>query len=200
MSDTLPPELEEEGDIPPGKRLVRTGGGAGLSLGERLAAQFYRLSWRTPLHALRLRGRHPLKLMGAPTDPVAGDKAAGDALMSGRLGYQGESIDLGDEIPDLTGKSAALTDHYHSFVWLRDLAAVGDVKVAKPIAEAAMRNWLAAHGDTVSEPAWRTDLAARRLLHWPCHARLILANNDLVYRSKVLNTLARTARHVERAC
>jgi uncharacterized heparinase superfamily protein len=199
MSDTLPPELEEEGDIPPGKRLVRTGGGAGLSLGERLAAQFYRLSWRTPLHALRLRGRHPLKLMGAPTDPVAGDKAAGDALMSGRLGYQGESIDLGDEIPDLTGKSAALTDHYHSFVWLRDLAAVGDVKVAKPIAEAAMRNWLAAHGDTVSEPAWRTDLAARRLLHWPCHARLILANNDLVYRSKVLNTLARTARHVERA-
>jgi uncharacterized heparinase superfamily protein len=194
-----PLEREEDGDIPPGKRLVRTGGGAGLSLGERLAAQFYRLSWRTPLHALRLRGRHPLKLMAAPTDPVAGDPAAGDALMSGRLTYQGESLGLGEGPPDLVGKSAAFVDHYHSFVWLRDLAATGDAKAAKPIAEAAMRHWLTAHGETVSEPAWRPDLAARRLLHWPCHARLILANNDLVYRSTVLNTLARTARHVERA-
>jgi uncharacterized heparinase superfamily protein len=202
MSDTPesdPLVSEENTEIPPGKRLVRTGGGAGLSLGERLAAQFYRLSWRTPLHALRLRGRHPLKLMAAPADPVAGDVAAGNALMAGRLTFQGESLDLGETAPDLSGKSVGLTDHYHSFVWLRDLAATGDAKTAKPVAEAAMRNWLAVHGDTVSEPAWRTDLAARRLLHWPSHARLILANNDLVYRSAVLNTLARTARHVERA-
>ena len=47
--------------IPPGKRLVRAGGGAGLSLGERMAAHFYRLTWRTPFHKLRLRGRYPLK-------------------------------------------------------------------------------------------------------------------------------------------
>jgi uncharacterized heparinase superfamily protein len=198
MSDDLPPDETEDG-IPPGKRLVRAGGGAGLSLGERLAAQFYRLSWRTPLHNLRLRGRHPLKLMAAPGDPVAGNAAAGDALLSGRLTYQGESVEVGEEALDLKGKSAALSDHYHSFAWLRDLAATSDPKAAKPIAEAMTRAWLKAHGDTVSEPAWRTDLAARRLIHWPGHARLILATNDLVYRSHLLNTMARTARHVERA-
>ena len=59
-----PPESDE---IAPGKRLVRVGGGQGVSLGEQLSSFLHRLSWRTPFHALRLRGRHPLKLLAAPS-------------------------------------------------------------------------------------------------------------------------------------
>ena len=55
-----PPESEA---IEPGKRLIRVGGGQGASLGEQLSSMLHRLSWRTPFHALRLRGRHPLKLL-----------------------------------------------------------------------------------------------------------------------------------------
>jgi uncharacterized heparinase superfamily protein len=62
-----------------------------------------------------------------------------------------------------------------------------------------MRRWLDAHADTVSEPAWRADLWGRRILFWTAHAPLILSSGDLVYRSAVLNTLARGARHIDRS-
>jgi uncharacterized heparinase superfamily protein len=39
----------------------------------------------------------------------------------------------------------------------------------------------------------------RRILHWTAHAPLILSSTDLIYRSLVLNTLARGARHLDRA-
>ena len=54
--------------IEQGKRLVRLGGDKGLSLAERLALRFHRLSWKSPLHAFRLKGRHPLKLLAVPDD------------------------------------------------------------------------------------------------------------------------------------
>ncbi|MGZ8297746.1 MAG: heparinase, partial [Allosphingosinicella sp.] len=56
-------DAPEADEIEPGKRLIRVGGGHGASLGEQLSSLLHRLSWRTPFHALRLRGRHPLKLL-----------------------------------------------------------------------------------------------------------------------------------------
>jgi uncharacterized heparinase superfamily protein len=61
-----------------------------------------------------------------------------------------------------------------------------------------VRSWLAAHGETVSEPAWRADNAGWRILYWAFHAPLILSSSDLIYRSAVLNHLARAARHLDR--
>ncbi|HEX8527648.1 MAG TPA: heparinase, partial [Allosphingosinicella sp.] len=80
--DRVPPEVGDE-EIEPGKRLIRIGDGRGVSLAERLAYRLHRLVWRTPFHSLRLRGRAPLKLLAVPKDPVAGDKAAGEALLRG---------------------------------------------------------------------------------------------------------------------
>jgi uncharacterized heparinase superfamily protein len=62
-----------------------------------------------------------------------------------------------------------------------------------------MRKWLDAHHETPSEPAWRADNAGWRLLFWTAHAPLILSSSDLVYRSLVLNCIARTARHLDRS-
>ncbi|NJS14528.1 MAG: hypothetical protein HC788_07875 [Sphingopyxis sp.] len=49
----------------------------------------------------------------------------------------------------------------------------------------------------VSEPAWRPDNCGWRILFWSAHAPLILSSSDLVYRSAVLNHIARTARHLD---
>ncbi len=185
-------------EIPVGRRLVRTPGGSGESLAERLASQFYRLTWRTPLHALRLRGRYPLKLLAVPDDPVAGDAAAGLAILRGELGWRGEQfacsqVDFGSE-PVSPGFAAYL----QRFQWLRDLAAAGPRAQVAPAAEMLTRKWLASHAERVSEPAWRPDLWGWRILFWAAHAPLILSSTDLVYRSAVLNGLARGARHLER--
>jgi len=193
QDETLPDGIDE------GKRLVRVGGDKGLSLAERLSEHFHRLTWRTPIHGMRLKGRHPLKLIAVPDDPLLGDVQRGHALLEGMLTFRGESRDI--ETLDFTKPdfSKAFADYLHSFAWLRDLSTVATRAQATPIAEHLMRLWLNAHADTVSEPAWRADLWGRRILFWTAHAPLILSSADLVYRSRVLNTLARGARHIDRA-
>lgn len=195
---------DERGDpatdgIEQGKRLIRIGGDRGLSLADRLNEQLLRLSWRTPLHSLRLRGRHPLKLIAVADDPFFGDVASGRALLDGELAFRGERHAI--QTLDLTkpGFSKPFGDYLHSFAWLRDLSSVATRLQAVPVAETLMRKWLAAHADKVTDPAWRADQWGRRVLFWTAHAPLILSSTDLVYRSKVLNTLARGARHLDRS-
>lgn len=185
--------------IDEGKRLIRVGSDKGLSLAERLADRLQALAWRTPFHDLRLRGRHPLKLIAVADDPFPGDIARGRALMEGTLAFRGErravaTLDLAK--PDW---SRDFADHLHGFAWLRDLATVAPRASAAPVAEGVMRLWLARHADRVDEAAWRADVVGRRILAWVAHAPLILSSSDLVYRSKVLNTLARGARHLDRS-
>lgn len=184
--------------IEPGKRLIRLPADKGLSLGDRVANAITRLTWRTPLHALRLKGRFPLKLLGVPTDPVPGDARAGTAIRAGHFLHRGLKLPLGEL--DFAALTVAPTfaDYLHSFAWLRDLAATGSRADSTPIAEAVVRHWLGTHGETVSEPAWKADNTAWRILFWASHAPLILSSSDLVYRSAVLNHLARAARHLDR--
>lgn len=189
----------EEGQIEPGKRLIRAGGGQGASLGEHLSSLIHRLSWRTPFHALRLRGRYPLKLLAVPKDPVAGDKAAGEAILNGRFvrrgeAFEAESLDFND--PSLPGD---LSDYLQSFEWLRDLAAAATRERGAKLAERMVQKWLAAHADTVGERGWRADLWGRRILFWTAYAPYILSSRDSAYRAVLLNTLSRGARHLDKA-
>jgi uncharacterized heparinase superfamily protein len=187
------------GEIEAGKRLIRVGGGQGASLGEHLSSLFHRLSWRTPFHAIRLRGRYPLKLLAVPKDPVAGDKAAGEALLHGRLARRGRSwavdgLDFDD--PSLPGD---VSDYLQSFEWLRDLAAAATRERGAKFAEKIVHKWLAAHAETVTDRGWRADLWGRRILFWTAYAPYILSSRDSAYRALVLNTLARGARHLDKA-
>jgi uncharacterized heparinase superfamily protein len=184
--------------IDEGKRLIRLGGDKGLSLSERLAERLHRLTWRTPIHGLKLKGRHPLKLIAVPDDPFLGDVKRGHALLEGNLSFRGETRPIDAINLSKPDYSRALGDHVQSFAWLRDLSTVATRAQATPIAEGLMRRWLDVHADTVSEPAWRADLWGRRILFWTAHAPLVLSSTDLVYRSRLLNTLARGARHIDR--
>ena len=94
VTDPAPDGIDE------GRRLIRLGGDKGLSLADRLAERFHRLTWRTPLHTLRLKGRYPLKLIAVPDDPILGDIARGTMLLEGVLSFRGEARDI--ETLDLT--------------------------------------------------------------------------------------------------
>src|SRR3546814_17981861 len=87
----------------------------GLSLGDRLANHITRLTWRTPLHAFRLKGRFPLKLLGVPEDPVPGDTRAGTAIRAGHFLHRGLKLPLTEL--DFTALAIAPTyaDYLHSF-------------------------------------------------------------------------------------
>jgi uncharacterized heparinase superfamily protein len=188
-----------EEEIEPGKRLIRVGGGQGASLGEHLSSVLHRLSWRTPFHAFRLRGRSPLKLLAVPKDPVAGDKTAGEAILHGRFVRRGKALaidelDFGD--PALP---ADVSDYLQSFEWLRDLAAAATRERAAKLAEKVVHKWLEVHAGTVTERGWRADLWGRRILFWTAYAPYILSSRDAAYRALLLNTLSRGARHLDKA-
>ncbi|MBO9714126.1 MAG: heparinase II/III family protein [Sphingomonas sp.] len=169
-----------------------------MSLAERLSERFHRLTWRTPLHTMRLKGRHPLKLIAVADDPFLGDVERGNALLDGVVLFRGEeravtAIDFAK-----ANWSPAFGEHLQSFAWLRDLSSVATRVQAAPIAEAIMRKWLEEHAEKVSDPAWQAENWGRRILFWTAHAPLILSTQDLVYRSTVLHALARGARHLDR--
>ncbi|MBH1991701.1 MAG: heparinase II/III family protein [Sphingomonadaceae bacterium] len=190
-------EASDDG-IEQGKRLIRVADDKGLSLVQRIANHFYLLSWKTPIHGRKLKGKYPLKLLAVPDDSIPGDLRAGQAIRAGYFLFRcrKQVIDTIDFAKlDLT---PGFADYIHSFRWLRDLASAGGREHGAPIAESVMRKWLDVHAETPSEPAWRADNAGWRLLFWTTHAPLILSSSDLVYRSLVLNCIARTARHLDR--
>ncbi|WP_108811740.1 heparinase II/III domain-containing protein [Sphingorhabdus sp. Alg231-15] len=189
----------EESEAPEGRSLtLRAAGDRGQSLAEQTALLYYRMTWRMPLHRLRLSGKLPLRLLAVPVDPVEGSRVQGMAVRAGHFLFRGlkkklEGVDFAElKLPP------AFEDYIHRFVWLRDLDTAASRDQALPVAEKLMEEWLDANGKKIRQPAWRPDNCGWRLLIWASHAPLILSSSDLIYRSKVLNNIARTARHLDR--
>ena len=197
---TADPAGSEPADngIEQGKRLIRVADDKGLSLAQRIANRFYLMSWKTPIHGRRLKGKYPLKLLAVPDDEIPGDPKAGQAIRAGYFLFRGLKQPISALDFERLALIPAFADYLHSFAWLRDLASAATREQGAPVAEAVLRKWLEVHADTPSEPAWRADNAGWRLLFWSAHAPLILSSSDLVYRSLVLNCIARTARHLDR--
>ena len=188
----------DDGDLPDaserieeGERLVRIGRDRGLSLGERLAERMQTLTWRTPFHSMRLKGRYPLKLIAVPDDPLIGDFVRGRSLLEGKLCFRGEVRPIETFDPGRADWSGSFDRYFQSFMWLRDLSTVATRVQGAPIAEMLMARWLQVHADRIGGSAWTAENWGKRVLFWTAHAPLILSSTDLIYRSQVLNMLAR---------
>jgi uncharacterized heparinase superfamily protein len=141
-------------------------------------------------------GRQPLKLVAVPRDHVQGDRAIGDALLAGRFSLGSESIALADLDFAAIGADGLLARRLQGFSWLRDLAAAGSREKGARIAEAVAGRWLLAHGSRPDE-AWAPGLWGERILFWTAYAPYVLSSRDAGYRSALLNTLVRGARHLD---
>jgi uncharacterized heparinase superfamily protein len=141
-------------------------------------------------------GRQPLKLAAVPRDHVAGDRKRGDALLAGRFTVGSETLSIADADFAAIGAQGPLAEQFQGFSWLRDLAAAASRENGARLAEALAGRWLLAHG-TRADEAWRPDLWGERILFWTAYAPYILSSRDAGYRSALLNTLARGARHLD---
>ncbi|HWU92487.1 MAG TPA: heparinase II/III family protein [Sphingomicrobium sp.] len=141
-------------------------------------------------------GRQPLKLVAVPRDHVPGDRQRGEALAGGRFTFGADALWLADlDFAAATG-GTSLADNLQGFSWLRDLAAAAARERGAAIAEAILGRWLLAHGTRV-DGAWLPHLWGERILFWAAYAPYILSSTDAGYRSALLNTLARGARHLD---
>jgi uncharacterized heparinase superfamily protein len=143
-------------------------------------------------------GKHPLKLVAVPRDHVQGDRQRGEALLAGRFTFGSETLSLKDLDFAALGATAPVAEQLQGFSWLRDLAAAASRERGARLAEAMVGRWLLAHGTKVDE-AWAPNLWGERILFWTAYAPYILSSSDGGYRSALLNTLARGARHLEGA-
>jgi len=141
-------------------------------------------------------GKQPLKLVAVPRDHVHGDRRRGEALLAGRFTAGSESIPLKELDFAAMDSDPALNEQIQGFSWLRDLAAAASREKGARLAESMVGRWLLAHGTRVDE-AWAPHLWGERILFWTAYAPYILSSSDSGYRSAVLNTLARGARHVD---
>jgi uncharacterized heparinase superfamily protein len=142
------------------------------------------------------RSKPVLKLLAVPRDHVAGERARGDALLAGRFTVGSETVPLKDLDFGQIGARGAVAEQLQGFSWLRDVAAAATREKAARMAETLVGRWLLAHGPRIDE-AWAPHLWGERVLFWAAYAPYILSSSDSGYRSALLNTLARGARHLD---
>ncbi len=149
------------------------------------------------LYNYSLKGRHPNHLRVRPVDLWPGAERMGNALFRGDYELAGLTVSLPNTPPWAPdGADEAWLEALHGFDWLRHFRACeGDA--ARRHVQALIRSWL--EGYNAWHPlAWRPPVLATRLIAWMCHEPLTISSPDLVYRSAVLNSIARQARHLIR--
>lgn len=191
MTETLP-----RNDV---LRLTRDGGDRGPSLAERLAERMDRISFASPLHKLRLKGRFPLKLLAVPVDPVAGDPHAGARLQAGELSFAGFGETMAHTRLDDSRAPAAWHDWLHGWGWLRDISTAPSLNRSQiGRVEGLSKRWLARFHN-YDPIAWGAAVTGRRIMMAMAYAPLVMPGHDHIHRSAVLNGIARWARHLDRA-
>lgn len=118
--------------------------------------------------------------------------ARGRQLVAGNLVFAGRLVQApGVALWDVDAPDAAFAAEIHGFVWLDDLAAVGDAS-ARQKAQVWTYDWIERFGRGTG-PGWSPDLTGRRLIRWINHSVLLLqgqdkARADLLFRALTVQT------------
>ena len=155
-------------------------------------------------HDLSLRGKNPLRLLGTPKDLWPGSVTAGTQMVGGKIMAGGhilenpnseQNIWEGGDIWLESNLSEHWQSYLHSFNWLRDLNQAVDRKGAQKRAEELVETWIDQNTQW-GEISWRSDIVGERVTNWLIYAPLIMDTEDVYYRGRVLDILARSARHL----
>jgi uncharacterized heparinase superfamily protein len=157
-----------------------------------------RVWWRrTWIYRSFLKGPLPDRFVYYPYDALPRRLEDADALLRGRFRFAGATVEAGaSSIFDTPPPSPAWNEGLHAFQWLPPLAAAGG-DAARTLASNLISEWLRRNGK-YSEPAWSPEIMARRLSHLFAHGRLVIANTDLMWRSRVFVGLREQSRMLAR--
>jgi uncharacterized heparinase superfamily protein len=123
------------------------------------------------------RVRAATGFVGQPEPRTIGQYSRGKQLIAGNFLFGGGLVEQpGASIWDVPMPDADAEREVHGFVWLDDLAAVGDA-AARARAQDWTWDWIDRHGRG-SGPGWTPDLTGRRLIRWINHAFLLLSGRD----------------------
>ncbi|MFC2966640.1 heparinase II/III family protein [Acidimangrovimonas pyrenivorans] len=145
------------------------------------------------LHArLSTRSRAATGFVSQPEPRTIGSYARGRQLIAGNFLFAGFLVEApGTDLWDLDSPHPSFEEELHGFVWLDDLAAVGDA-AARKRAQGWTYGWIARYGRGRG-PGWTPGLTGRRLIRWINHALLLLngregTDSEAYYRSLAQQT------------
>jgi uncharacterized heparinase superfamily protein len=155
---------------------------------------WYRGTW---LYRRLLVGPLADRITFQPYDAMPRRLEDADALLRGRFKFQGETVDAGGRsIFDYAAPSREWAEALHGFAWLPPLSAAGG-EAARTLATNLISQWLKRYA-RYSEPAWLPHVLARRLIAIFAHGRFVLANSEVLWRSKVFVSLREQVRMLAR--
>jgi uncharacterized heparinase superfamily protein len=155
---------------------------------------WYRRTW---LYRRFLTGPLSDRILFHPYDALPRRLEDADALLRGRFRFHGETVEVKEgSVFDKTPPSEEWAKALHGFAWLPPLALAGG-EAARTLATNLISQWLKRHS-RYSEPAWSPEVIARRLVHLFAHGRLVIANSELLWRSKVFVSLREQSRMLAR--
>ena len=143
------------------------------------------------------RSKQPLKLIAVPRDHVQGERSRGDALLAGRLHRRQRNAEA--QGPRLRRGRGNRRRWPSSFRASPGCAISPPPRRAKKARGWPKRSSAAGCSPTARriDEAWAPHLWGERILFWTAYAPYILSSGDSGYRSALLNTLARGARHLD---
>ena len=160
----------------------------------RGARVWYRRTW---LYRRFLTGPLADRIWFHPYDACPSRLEDADNLLRGRFRFVGQTVDaIERSIFEETPPSVDWARSLHSFAWLPPLALAGG-EPAKTLATNLITQWLKRFS-RYAEPAWLPEVMARRLVNIFAHWRMVIANSELLWRSKVFVSLREQSRMLAR--
>jgi uncharacterized heparinase superfamily protein len=165
----------------------------------------WRSGWTSTLSALQAVWPAPIALPGpmpdhlacAPEDLRPARLEDADAIFRGRFRLPSGTVALKNQaVWDIVPPNKAWAEELHSFMWLRHFSEIGGEASIK-LARQSVSDWIARYGRG-HEVAWRPHIVAQRLTAWASHHRLVFGKADILWRSAVLHSMVRQARHLQR--
>lgn len=153
----------------------------------------------SPFYQAQLNGPAPDRFAYTPTDPRSPDASLGEMIANGKLTIGAQTIDCEGELEriwSLAASAPAMDAFLQSFSWMRHLAALGEDGRGPMMV--MLRGWLDLYGKWSPE-AWAPYPTAERLTQLCCYGALALKQGDALWRSRLLTSMARQTRHLERS-
>jgi uncharacterized heparinase superfamily protein len=131
-------------------------------------------------------------------DPWPGEPARGARIVRGEIEWMGAVRPLRRGVFTETsrgapGNTARITGHIHSFVWLRDLRALGTDN-ARMLARALISDWIST--ESLPSIAMAPDVAGARIAAWLGHYDFFAASADDEFRQALMAWLVTDARQL----
>lgn len=168
---------------------------AGLRRAAAPARTWWRRNW---FYSRLLRGPLTDHFVFHPWDASPRRLEDADALLKGRFRFFGAHLDVPDGVSvfDLAPPNPAWHEALHGFAWLAPLSHAGGEN-ARRLATNLIGQWIKRH-ERYSEPVWAPHILAARLAAIFSHARLVVPNSDMMWRSRLFVSLREQCKMLER--